>query len=196
MKKYARLAILILAGFSFVFGNCSSGDKREEAQESPQETPAKKEESAVTAKCTEGDCKAGKGKLEYSNGDKYEGNFKEGKFDGKGKYTFNGGDSYEGDFVQDKFSGKGKYTFSNGDVYEGDFKNDLFDGKGKLKTQAATYEGDFKAGKMEGKGKLTQPDGDSFEGDFLADLPYKGVVKSADGKVKKEYDATKINLGR
>ncbi|MCX8000455.1 MAG: hypothetical protein N3A69_16130, partial [Leptospiraceae bacterium] len=104
MKKYTRLAILILAGFSLFVANCSSGDKKEESTESQQE-------AAVTAKCVDGDCKNGKGVLEYSNGDKYEGEFKQGRFEGKGKYSFKAGDVYEGDFVQDKFSGKGKYTF-------------------------------------------------------------------------------------
>lgn len=190
--KNRWIAILILAGFSMFIGNCSSGDKKEESSE----TPSSGESAPVTAKCSSGDCKNGEGVLEYSNGDKYEGNFKEGKFDGKGKYTFQAGDVYEGNFSQDKFSGTGKYTFANGDIYEGDFKNDLFHGKGKLKTAPATYEGEFKEGRMEGKGKLTQPDGDSFEGDFLADVPFRGIIKSADGKVKKEYDATKIKVGR
>lgn len=199
--KNKWLAILFLASFSIFIGTCSSGDKKEESKETTvtgsgesasTSTPA----APVTAKCSSGDCKNGKGVLEYSNGDKYEGNFKDGKFDGKGKYTFRAGDVYEGDFSQDKFSGNGKYSFANGDVYEGDFKNDVFHGKGKLKTAVATYEGDFKEGKMEGKGKLTQPDGDSFEGDFLADAPYRGIIKSADGKVRMEFDATKPKLGR
>jgi hypothetical protein len=183
-KKKRILAILLVASFALSVVNCSSSDEKAEGAE-----------GEVSAKCVSGNCKNGTGTLEYSNGDKYEGEFKDSKFEGEGSYTFANGDNYKGAFAGDKFNGKGTYTFANGDLYEGDFKDDLYDGKGKLKTKAATYQGDFKAGKMHGKGVLKQPDGDSFEGDFLADLPYKGVVKSSDGKVKKQYDATKIKLG-
>lgn len=182
-KKKRILAILLVASFALLMGNCSSSDE------------ASSEDGEVSAKCVSGNCKNGSGVLEYSNRDKYEGDFKEGKFQGQGSYIFANGDTYKGAFADDKFNGKGTYNFVNGDSYEGNFKDDLYDGKGKLKTKAAVYDGDFKAGMMEGKGILKQPDGDSFEGDFLKDLPYRGVVKSGDGKVKKEYDATKIKIG-
>ncbi len=187
MKKNKWIpAIFLIASFTLFLGNCSSSEEKTEGDSATKE---------VSAKCVSGDCKNGSGVLEYSNGDKYEGDFKEGKFQGQGSYIFANGDTYKGAFAEDKFNGKGTYTFANGDVYEGNFKDDLFDGKGKLTTKVATYEGDFKAGRMEGKGVLKQPDGDSFEGDFLADVPYRGIVKSGDGKVRKEYDATKIKVG-
>jgi hypothetical protein len=34
----------------------------------------------------------------------------------------NTGDKYEGEFRNGKANGQGKFTFSNGDIYEGGFK--------------------------------------------------------------------------
>ena len=50
--------------------------------------------------------------MEYANGDKYNGSFKQGKFSGQGLYRF-------------EAEGKGK-------VYVGEWKNGLMDGNGKI----------------------------------------------------------------
>lgn len=43
--------------------------------------------------------KNGKGKLTYSNGDHYEGEFKDNLPFGKGIYVFRNGDKYEGNWI-------------------------------------------------------------------------------------------------
>ena len=48
----------------------------------------------------------------------------------KRKYYYNDGERYEGDYVNGKREGKGIYYFKNGDKYEGDFKNGLKEGNG------------------------------------------------------------------
>lgn len=64
----------------------------------------------------------GKGKLDYENGDKYFGGFKEGKKDGTGEFTYSQTrDRYDGDFRKDQRNGFGKMTYSNGDIYEGEW---------------------------------------------------------------------------
>ena len=40
---------------------------------------------------------------------------------GKGKVTFSSGMVYEGDFKDCKFHGKGRTNFTNGCYYEGDY---------------------------------------------------------------------------
>ena len=65
-----------------------------------------------------------------SNGDKYVGEYKDGKRHGQGTYTFANGDKYVGEYKDDKYSGQGTYTFANGDKYVGEFKDDKRNGQG------------------------------------------------------------------
>ena len=47
----------------------------------------------------------GKGIFKYANGDCYEGEFKNSKFNGKGVLTHADGTKQEGNFVDDKYIG-------------------------------------------------------------------------------------------
>ena len=64
----------------------------------------------------------------YNNGDKYEGDFRNGKKEGNGIFYYNREpfkrDIYEGEWRNDKKEGKGIYYFSNGDRQMGDYYND------------------------------------------------------------------------
>jgi hypothetical protein len=62
----------------------------------------------------------------FSDGNIYEGEFKDGNRNGKGKMIFSNGDIYEGEFKDGIENGKGKKIFSNGDIYEGEFKEGNF----------------------------------------------------------------------
>jgi hypothetical protein len=64
-----------------------------------------------------------KGVRNYENGDKYEGEFTNRKFNGRGTYTYENGDKYEGEFVDGKFTGKGTFTCSNGNQFTGNLEN-------------------------------------------------------------------------
>ena len=65
----------------------------------------------------------GKGIFYCSNGEKYEGDWKNNKRDGKGEYFLKDGIKiYEGDWKNDKFNGRGIFYYNNGDKYEGDWK--------------------------------------------------------------------------
>ena len=58
------------------------------------------------------------------NGDKYEGEMKNGKMQGKGVYLFANGEKYEGEFKDDMFEGKGVYYYPDGTKKTGIFKKD------------------------------------------------------------------------
>lgn len=58
--------------------------------------------------------KHGKGKLLYSNGDIYEGEFKDNLHDGQGTYDFKNKDKYEGQWIKGNREGKGTLTKANG----------------------------------------------------------------------------------
>ena len=106
----------------------------------------------------------GKGVMLYSDVAKYEGEFKNNKADGKGIYTILGGSfKYEGEFKNDNFHGKGIFK------YEGEFKNDNFHGKGIVTTSVQKwnkYEGEVQNGKFNGNGILTYVNGSRYEGIF------------------------------
>lgn len=70
-----------------------------------------------------------------SNGDKYVGEYKDGRYNGQGTYTFANGDVYVGDFKDDKRHGQGaKYFFGDskfkGDKYVGEYKDSKYNGQG------------------------------------------------------------------
>ena len=161
--------------FLFLFLNCANGS----VKESPE-----------TNICLRGDCVNGFGIQEFYKAKKaiarYEGNFKNSKYDGDGFFLFENGDRYKGNFRDDMISGKGEYSyFESGDNYKGEFKDDLMDGKGIYTTKKGNrYEGMFRKGKLFGEGKLIRKDGEVFIGNFKDDLPLgKAVIKNRSGKV-------------
>ncbi len=130
----------------------------------------------------------GTGKLAYSGGDSYEGAFHFDDMEGKGIYTYLSGDRYEGEFSKNQKHGKGTYTWapqSDGtfDTYEGEYVTGKRCGKGVYTWADGTrYEGEFAEDAKDGKGKITFPDGATYEGDFIADTRTgKGVYKWANG---------------
>ena len=52
--------------------------------------------AAAAAGCVDGDCRNGKGRYEWANGASYDGDFKNGAFEGNGTYTFPSGARYAG----------------------------------------------------------------------------------------------------
>ena len=48
-----------------------------------------------------------KARITFADGDKYDGEYKDGKRNGKGTYTFADGDKYDGEWKDDKGNGLG-----------------------------------------------------------------------------------------
>jgi hypothetical protein len=71
----------------------------------------------------------------------YEGEMKNGNFNGIGKFTFNDKRKYEGEFVNNKMEGYGILYLPNNKIFVGHFKNDLQDGFGVFYTQKKIYIG-------------------------------------------------------
>jgi hypothetical protein len=81
--------------------------------------------------CVSGNCQNGSGTFIYTNGDKYEGLFKNGIIDGQGTYTYVNGDYYTGELKNGKYEGEGTYNMlSSGDKYVGAFANGTYNGIG------------------------------------------------------------------
>ena len=93
---------------------------------------------ANAEKCAQGNCVNGQGTLTWTDGTKYEGEFKDDNINGQGTMTFANGAKYEGEFKDDNFHGQGTYTYADGDKEVGEWKDGKsVDGKTKLIETAA-----------------------------------------------------------
>ncbi len=72
----------------------------------------------------------GQGTVTFVSGNRYIGEFRDGRRNGRGVFTYKNGDVYEGDFLDDKFHGVGVFTFADGEKYAGEFRSDKFHGDG------------------------------------------------------------------
>lgn len=89
-------------------------------------------------------------------GDVYTGEFKQNVFDGEGEYTASDGERYVGQFNNGRYSGDGTLTTTANDVFKGEFKDGLPNGKCNVKfSDGATYNGECKDGKKSGHGTWT-----------------------------------------
>jgi hypothetical protein len=103
----------------------------------------------------------------FTDGSRYKGQVKNGRFDGQGVWTSQSGDHYEGQFKDGHRHGQGVYVWPDGDRYEGQFKDGHIHGQGVYAyANGKRYEGQFKDGKRNGQGVLTLPDGSRYEGQF------------------------------
>ena len=66
----------------------------------------------------------------FANGNKYVGEFKEGKRHGQGTFTWVDGEKYVGEYKKGKQSGQGTNFFKNGAKYIGEYKDGKWHGQG------------------------------------------------------------------
>jgi len=109
-------------------------------------------------------------KVNFPNGDYFEGTYVNGKRNGKGTYHYHDGSSYVGDYSNDQRHGQGIYILPDGSKYTGQFKNGRSDGEG-IQTfikggKVDTYKGQFTQDKFHGKGTYTSSSGWKYEGEW------------------------------
>jgi hypothetical protein len=66
-----------------------------------------------------------------ANGNKYDGDWKDGKRTGHGVFVFADGDRYEGEVRDGKERGRGVYVWASGDKCEGDWREGTLVGTGE-----------------------------------------------------------------
>ncbi|MCL2322439.1 MAG: hypothetical protein FWC47_10120 [Oscillospiraceae bacterium] len=113
------------------------------------------------------ECFHGHGKLEWDNGNKYDGEFHFGNRTGRGTYKWANGDRYTGDWLNNRCTGRGTFKWANGTQYFGEWSNDLRNGKGLFKMENGDqYDGDWIDDVRTGKGTYRWANGDIYNGDF------------------------------
>ena len=124
------------------------------------------------------------GKFEWTNKNKYEGNFENDLFHGKGTYEWNNKKKYEGDWKFGKMDGKGKLTYANGSYYEGDFVDGMKCGKGKYFWKHGNYYfGEWKDNLQNGFGTY-----------YKNGQKIKGIWEN--GKIKNNQTLNSISLNK
>ncbi|KAK2618167.1 membrane-binding protein [Leptospira interrogans] len=136
----------------------------------------------------------GKGKFICSDQETYEGNLKDSKPHGFGIQSFSNGTRYEGEFKEFEFDGKGKLTWNTGAnesytecTFQGTFKQSQKIGKGSYScNNGEKFEGLYLEDKPNGKGKLIYSDGSKYEGEFKDGFPHgNGTEYDSEGKISK-----------
>ena len=109
------------------------------------------------------------GSQEWTDGDKYEGQYKDGKANGQGTYTFPDGEKYVGQFKDGSFNGQGTYTFADGNKYVGQYKDNKKNGQGTFtwgdgsQWNGDKYVGQWKDDKYDGFGTFYNANGSIFQ---------------------------------
>lgn len=112
--------------------------------------------------------RSGLGKLQWPSGAVYEGEFSGGYMHGTGTYIGPDSMTYKGRWRLNLKHGLGYQVYPNGDVFEGAWIQGTPEGPGKYTwPNGNVYLGNMKGGKMSGKGTLTWTNGDSYEGSWL-----------------------------
>ena len=89
----------------------------------------------------------------FTDGDKYVGEYKDGKFNGQGTYTFANGNKYVGEFKDNNYNGQGTMTYADGGSYVGEWKDDKRHGQGiENYSNGNIYEGDYLNDRWHGDG--------------------------------------------
>ena len=127
-----------------------------EDQEPREYTLIKIDEEGQEVELKYGKGFTGSCKVNYRNGDYYEGTYKEGVRDGQGVYTYAGesGNKYEGEWKNNLKNGIGKMTYGTTAEYYGHFENGKREGEGVYKYLQTKdlYSGNWKNGLKHGKG--------------------------------------------
>ena len=109
--------------------------------------------------------------VNYPNGNRYEGQYKDNKRNGKGTFTYSDA-KYTGDWDNDSRHGVGTMTYPSGEIYTGQWCDGEKHGKGTVTyPDKWTYDGEWDENVRHGKGELKDPDGTiRYKGDWVNDV--------------------------
>mmetsp|Transcript_1095 Transcript_1095/g.3346 ORF Transcript_1095/g.3346 Transcript_1095/m.3346 type:complete len:223 (+) Transcript_1095:77-745(+) len=125
----------------------------------------------------------GKATAKYTNGDEYEGDFKEGIREGAGTYRYRLGDVFVGTFANNLKTGVGRVTYKKGGFFHGNFKDGVREGEGTFQyPNGDIYSGMWQKNKRNGKGTYVFTKTKYFyEGDWKDGQMISGIWSMTDG---------------
>ena len=129
------------------------------------------------------DTVTGTGRVEWKNGDVYEGPLLRSQRQGVGEIRWAAGQRYKGDWVADHATGRGLMVFANGNQFEGTVVDGQPEGEGKLTYASGdVYTGQIRQGLPHGKGSYVWLSGQRYEGEWVNDKPQgQGKMRFANG---------------
>lgn len=127
---------------------------------------------AVQGQCIKGDCNNLISTYVFPSGAKYEGGYLNGQPHGKGKLYYTDGRIYTGDFKYSYFAGRGEMFFPDSSVYVGGFKRGLRSGIGVLKeADGDIFSGEWENDELHGKVEFTSHTGYRYKGKWHKGKP-------------------------
>lgn len=102
-----------------------------------------------------GDVALSRQKLEWNTGASWDGQTRDGWYEGTGRMTYHEGTQYTGTYLNGKRHGTGTARLANGDSYDGTWAFGQFHGMGRYRwANGDEYTGPFEYGKENGEGGL------------------------------------------
>lgn len=126
---------------------------------------------------------SGSGRIQWPNGDAYEGTVVNSARQGKGIFVWANGQRYSGDWDKGAPQGQGQLRFVNGNEYDGQVSNGVPQGQGRMQfVSGDTYAGQFEQGQVDRFGVYTWKSGQRFAGGWKNALPHgHGEMSFASG---------------
>ncbi|MDG0831382.1 hypothetical protein EXH51_01320 [Pelomonas saccharophila] len=114
----------------------------------------------------------GAGEIRWANGQRYKGDWAGDHATGHGLMVFANGNQFDGTLVDGQPEGEGRLTYASGDVYTGQIHQGLPHGKGLyVWTSGQRYDGEWVNDKPQGRGRMRFTNGNQYEGQLAAGLP-------------------------